>query len=54
MKKIIEKFILSFGVTCSYSGNTKTMYINSKNTEIEDLVIKKFGFGIPFKISTNA
>lgn len=57
MKKIVSDFIKSFGATTAYSGNTKTMYIKNASIEdydIEQKVIDKFGYGLPFKIATSA
>jgi hypothetical protein len=57
MKKLVSDFIKSFGATTAYSGKTKTMYIKNASIEdfdIEEKVLDKFGFGLPFKIATSA
>jgi len=57
MKKIVLEFIKSFGATTSYAGKTKTMYIKNVSMEdfdIEQKVLDKFGYGLPFKISLSS
>lgn len=60
MKKEVMNYVSSIGGTSSYSGNTKTLYIkdlklpkfaNTTQT-IEECVLNKFGFGLPFKLAT--
>jgi hypothetical protein len=54
MKKIVSDFAKSFGVETFYSGKTKTMYFNSNQPiDIEQKIIDKFGYSLPFKLSTN-
>jgi hypothetical protein len=54
MKKVISDFVRSHGGTTTYSGNTKTMHINDKNNVgIEMKILEKFGYSLPFKLSTN-
>lgn len=57
MKKLVSDFIKSFGSTTAYSGKTKTMYIKNAAVEdydLEEKVLAKFGYGLPFKIATSA
>lgn len=57
MKKQVTDFVKSFGATTAYSGKTKTMYIKNASIEdfdIEQKVIDKFGFGLPFTIATSS
>ena len=54
MKKKVSDFIHSLGGSCSYSGRSKTMYINDPfDLDIESAVIEKFGYELPFKLITN-
>ncbi len=53
MKKIVSDFIKSLGCETSYSGNEKRMFIKGKNAnEVEMKVLKKFGYGLPFGLSS--
>lgn len=51
MKTEVTNFVKSLGGSTKYSGKTKTMYISS--TAIEESVIGKFGYSLPFALSTN-
>ena len=56
MKKQVSDFIKSFGAKAIYSGKNKTMYIKNASVEdydIEEKVIARFGYGLPFKIATS-
>jgi hypothetical protein len=61
MKKQVQDYISSIGGTSCYSGNTKTLYItdlklpmfSNVTQSIEECVFIKFGFWLPFKITTN-
>lgn len=55
MKKQVSDFVKSLGGQTSYSGNTKTMWIDHafiQNHDIEDMVIKKFGYGLHFRLAS--
>ena len=55
MKKIVENFIRSLGGSTNYSGNKRIMYINDlKSIDIEQKVVEKFGYTLPFKLITNS
>jgi hypothetical protein len=57
IKKLVSDFIKSFGATTSYSGKTKTMFIKNafvEDFDIEEKVLDKFGYDLPFKIATSA
>lgn len=53
MKKLISDYVKSLGGSTCYSGNTKTMYILDKEGVqfIEECVLNKFGFDLPFKLA---
>lgn len=51
MKKKVSDFIKSLGATTHYCGKTKTMYIKGGSNIIEETVLNKFGYGLPFKLS---
>lgn len=58
MKKQITDYIKSLGGSANYSGHTKTMHINDPKKgqdmqSIEECVLGKFGFDLPFKLATN-
>lgn len=55
MKNKVKEFITQNSGVGKYSGNTKTMHIedNSSDKNIEELVLSKFGYNLPFKLSTN-
>lgn len=53
MKRIVQQFIASFGCSSSYSGKTKTLYINDLSKEIELKILDKFGYALHFKLKTN-
>jgi hypothetical protein len=57
MKKQVLNFIKSMGATATYSGKYRTMYIKNASVEdidIEEKIIEKYGYGLPFKIATSA
>jgi hypothetical protein len=57
MKKTITDYIKSLGGSAHYSGNTKTMWITDPIKDvaqsIEECILIKFGFDLPFKLATN-
>ena len=55
MKQQVQQFAKSHSINSFYSGKQKTMFFEKRGTvDMEELVIEKFGFSLPFKIATNA
>lgn len=57
MKKIVSDFVKSLGGQTAYSGKTKTMFVKAPHpldSEIEEKVLDKFGFGLPFRLTTKS
>lgn len=57
MKRIVSDFVKSLGGQTAYSGKRKEMFIKDPHpfdNDIEKKVLEKFGYGLPFKISTSA
>lgn len=55
MKKQVSDYVKFLGGTAEYSGNSKTMFINSPTgrNDIEAGVRNHFGVGLPFMLKTN-
>lgn len=58
MKKQVAAYILSLGGQPGYSGKTRTLYITDPRKgepvqSIEECVLNKFGFNLPFRLQTN-
>ena len=55
MKKQVQQFAKSHGIKSFYSGWRKTMFFEKRGTiDMEQMVLDKFGYSLPFKLATNA
>lgn len=52
MKKQFQEFIKDAGLTCSYSGTSRTMYVHGEISEDSKKIVNAFGsmIKVPFKI----
>ena len=56
MKQQVQAYIKMLGGKSAYSGKTRTMWITNpfKLIDLEAMVLHRFGYSLPYKLSTNA